>query len=89
MNEFKQIDMVDYPTHGRSVFIRATVDEVRGKRIICRNRSGYYYAVTPGEVYIRHKARWIRQGKKYVCPECGHKEKQPKRFCEDCGSEME
>ena len=86
--EFKRVDMIDFPTRGRSVFIRATVAELRGDRIICLNKHGYYYSATPGEVYIRPKAQWMQQGRKYVCPECGHKEKHPTRFCADCGSEM-
>lgn len=89
MREIKPVDMIDFPSRGRSVLIRAVVDDIRNGRIICRNRYGYFYSVNPNEVYIRQKGTWIRKGNKYVCPECGHKEKRPKRFCEDCGSEME
>ncbi len=87
--EFKLVDMIDFPTRGRSVFIRATVAELRGDRIICRNKSGYYYSVGPGEVYVRPKVKWIRKGRKYVCEDCRHKEKRPNRFCGWCGAEME
>lgn len=86
--EFKQVDMVDFPTRGRNVFIRATVAELCGDRIICKNRHGYYYSVTPGDVYVRPKATWIRKGRKHVCPNCGHKEKTATRYCSGCGAEM-
>ena len=88
-NEFKPVDMIDYPTQGRRVYIAAQVEAVNGKRIICKNNAGYYYAVSPGEVYIRPRARWIRKGNKFICPDCGNAEKKNKRYCSDCGSEME
>ena len=89
MNEFKLVDMVDFPTRGRMVYIKANVAELRGDRIICRNKNGYFYSVTPGEVYVRPKGRWIRKGRKCVCPDCGYETKEASRFCCRCGMEME
>ena len=83
--QFKPADMVDYPAKGRKIYIEAVVDEIRGSRIICANKAGYYYTVSSGEIYIRQKACWIRQGKKYVCPECGHKNPAGTKFCPECG----
>lgn len=89
-NEFKQVDMIDFPTRGRKIFIKATVAELRGDRIICKNKHGHYYSVTPSEVYVRQKAKWIQKSRrKFVCPECGYKAKQPDLFCGGCGSRME
>ena len=88
-SEFKMVDMVDFPTRGREVFIRATVDALRGDKIICRNKHGYYYTVAPSEVYVRPKSRWIQNGRKYECENCGNEVKEMTWFCSSCGSVME
>ena len=87
-SEFKMVDMVDFPTRGREVFIRATVDALRGDKIICRNKHGYCYTVAPSEVYVRPTSRWIQKGRKFECSNCGNEERETKWFCSSCGSLM-
>lgn len=88
VKEFKMVDMIDFPTRGREVYIRATVDELRGDRIICRNKHGYYFSMVPGDVYVRQTSTWIQSGRKFECKNCGNEEKTMKRFCSCCGAEM-
>ena len=87
-SEFKMVDMIDFPTRGREVYIRATVDALRGDRIICRNKHGYYFSMAAGDVYVRKTSTWIQSGRKFECEECGNEEKTMKRFCSCCGAEM-
>lgn len=88
VKEFKMVDMIDFPTRGREVYIRATVDELRGDRIICRNKHGYYWSMAAGDVYVRQTSTWIQNGRKFECQNCGNEEKTMKRFCSCCGAEM-
>lgn len=86
VDRYKMVDKSD--TIGRVAYIRIEVEEIRGGHALCRNKYGYYYTVSLDEIAKQPTARWIKDGRKHKCEECGCKVKQPTTFCPDCGTVM-
>lgn len=86
VERYKMVDKTD--TIGRVGYIRVVVDEIRDGKALCQNKYGYYYTVSLDEMAKQPTARWIKDGRKHRCEECGCKVKKPTTFCPDCGTVM-